>query len=256
MTPTLVLILGSIGMITMASGIVIFIIKYQNKVSLHEQEKQTIIAQHEIEILRASIQGTEIERNRIASELHDDIAASLAISKMLLVKNQESNSTSEYLENGITILDESIEKIRTLSSRMSINTLQKKGLTNSITGYLNHLKIADSIELQVNNLSNDIQINVDSQIHAFRIFQEFLNNTIKYAKPTKIEVHLYPSPNHIFRVTHNGIGLIDSEVLEIIKTSNGNGLYNIQHRAKLIPASINWSYESGKEYHFELAIEG
>ena len=72
-------ILGSLGMTIMAAGVVIFIIKYQNRVSIHAKEKENILAQHEIEILKASISGEEVERNRIAAELHDDIAASLAI---------------------------------------------------------------------------------------------------------------------------------------------------------------------------------
>lgn len=255
MSSILAFVIGTLGMAFMAAGIVIFIIKYQNRISLHTKEKENIIAQHEIEILKASISGEEIERNRIAAELHDDIAASLAISKMLLYTSQRTLPEQEHLNQGITILEESIDKIRALSTRMSHNLIQKKGLTDSITNYANNLKLSHSIQVEIESQTNDIHLDVECQIHAFRIFQEFVNNTIKYAKPTVLTIHLYTKPNQIFTLTHNGSGIDSSEIEQIMQTLPGNGLQNIHVRSKLIPAIPRWERVSNQEYLFDLSME-
>jgi len=255
MSSLLAFIIGSLGMTIMAAGVVIFIIKYQNRISLHTKEKENILAQHEIEILKASISGEEIERNRIAAELNDDIAASLAISKMLLYTSQQTLPEHEHLNQGITILEESIDKIRALSTRMSHNLIQKKGLTDSINNYTNNLKLSHSIQVEIINQTNEIHLDVECQIHAFRIFQEFVNNTIKHAKPSSLIIHLYTRPNQIFAISHNGSGIDASEIEQIMQNLPGNGLQNIHVRSKLIPATPRWERISNQEYHFDLSMD-
>ncbi|MFM1998798.1 MAG: hypothetical protein RL204_745 [Bacteroidota bacterium] len=255
MSSLLAFILGSLGMTIMAAGVVIFIIKYQNRVTVHAKEKENILAQHEIEILKASISGEEVERNRIAAELHDDIAASLAITKMMLYRSQQFVPDQEHLNKGIAILEESIDKIRALSTRMSHNLIEKKGLTDSITNYAKNLQLSQSIQVEMINQTNEIHLDVESQIHAFRIFQEFVNNTVKYAKPSTLTIHLFTKPNEIFSIYHNGAGIDSSEIDQIMANIPGNGLQNIHVRSKLIPATPRWERISNQEYLFDLSME-
>jgi two-component system NarL family sensor kinase len=238
MTPFLALILGTLGMATMASGVIIFIIKYQNKVTLHTKEKENILSRHEIEILKASIHGEEIERNRIAQELHDDIAATLAISKMFFYKTQENQPLSEYLNKGIDILEESIEKIRLLSTQLSANLIDNRGLIDSIQSYTERLAVALDISLLIDQNKPSSLLDAENQIHVFRIFQELLNNTIKYAKPSSIQLSMYPETDTILKLEHNGQGLTQNEFEHLIKQANGNGLANIHQRARLLNALI------------------
>jgi two-component system, NarL family, sensor kinase len=238
MTPFLALILGTLGMAAMASGVIIFIIKYQNKVTLHAKEKEHILSRHEIEILKASIHGEEIERNRIAQELHDDIAATLAISKMFFYKSQENQPLSEHLNKGIDILEESIEKIRLLSTQLSANLIDNKGLIDSIHSYTERLAFTLDISILIDQNKSSSILDAENQIHVFRIFQELLNNTIKYAKPSSIQLAIYPETDIILKLEHNGHGLIQNEFEHLIKRANGNGLANIHQRARLLNAHI------------------
>ena len=69
---SLVLFLGTIGMVILVVALVIFIIlhqrrvlRFQNKINQMEQEQQKIL-------LNASIKLQEEERQRLAADLHDD----------------------------------------------------------------------------------------------------------------------------------------------------------------------------------------
>ena len=82
--PVSLFIIGIAAMLLLAFGIIFFVVMYQRRVIRHQQEIKVLYEQKQQELINASIQGEEQERMRIASELHDDVGATLSSVRLFL----------------------------------------------------------------------------------------------------------------------------------------------------------------------------
>ena len=111
---SLVLFLGTIGMVILVVALVIFIIlhqrrvlKFQNKINQMEQEQQKIL-------LNASIKLQEEERQRLAADLHDDAGPLLATARLYLnenLVNQDKATQLQSIFQARQIIDDTIQLI-------------------------------------------------------------------------------------------------------------------------------------------------
>ncbi|MBS1924803.1 MAG: two-component sensor histidine kinase, partial [Bacteroidetes bacterium] len=81
------MLIGSIGMITLAVGIIIFVIMHQRKVIRFHLHMKRMEAEKQQLLLTASIRFQEEERQRIAADLHDDAGPLLATARLYLNEN-------------------------------------------------------------------------------------------------------------------------------------------------------------------------
>ena len=74
-------------------------------------------------------------------------------------------------------------------------------------------------------LENDIILSPAEALNVFRIMQEALQNALKHAAPTQIDIFISSDRSIQFNLKDNGNGF------DVNTVSNGNGLLNINHRA-------------------------
>src|SRR5687768_15823092 len=123
------LLLAGIGMMLLLSlGIIFFVILYQRRMLRHQMEIKHINERKQQELLQASIQSEEEERMRIASELHDDVGATLSSIRLFLHKAAQTSENPEMIHQSRALLDESIKKVRDISHKLQPATLQQLGL--------------------------------------------------------------------------------------------------------------------------------
>ena len=67
-----VLLIGTMGMLVLTVGLVLFIIFHQRKVSRYQRKLQRMEDEQQKILLNASIKLQEEERQRLAADLHDD----------------------------------------------------------------------------------------------------------------------------------------------------------------------------------------
>ncbi len=84
----------------------------------------------------------------------------------------------------------------------------------------------------------------------FRIFQETINNIIKHAKATSIEVYVYfYTGTLVLQINDNGQGFDITGI-----SNNGMGLKNIKNRSQLIEADYNLYSQPGKGTSIKIAL--
>src|SRR4030095_1012407 len=82
-----VLFFGTLGMLVLAIGLVVFIVFHQRRVIRYQTELQRLEDEQQKILLNASIRWQEEERQRIAADLHDDPGPLLATARLYLNEN-------------------------------------------------------------------------------------------------------------------------------------------------------------------------
>ncbi len=192
----------------------------------------------------------EIERvrTRIATDLHDDVGASLSkISILSEVLAQSKKDADEDEKNALqSIADTSREVVGSMSDMVwSINPNRDnmRDTVQRMRRFANEVLSAKDIEFTFNAPKDDreIKLDVDLRRQIYLVFKESLNNCVKYSDCTKVEIELKRNSDGILlRVTDNGKGF------ELNGLRRGNGLNNMKKRAEEMGGTFDISSEIGK----------
>lgn len=196
-------------------------------------KKARIIAEQQ-KLLQATIETQEQERKRIAEDLHDGVGQSLIVFKNIL----SSSTSKEDLQR----FNEIIEEVRSVSHQMMPAALTKFGLTEALQDLLSKNKLPFNCKFEATPLKERLSPNIE--INLYRVVQELINNIIKHAEATEVEVQLYKSKNQlIITVEDNGIGFNMNNLVK----NKGIGISNIKSRLQTIHGEITYekSYHSG-----------
>lgn len=238
--------------------VILFLWKYyQNQKKLNHQKelnhKQELISlenQQKLYISNALLEGEEVERKRIARDLHDGLGSMLSGVKIHL--NQQAESDSGNLSDVNSLLDSSIRELRNISQNLMPESLLKLGLEHALRDLCFTLSNSNnSIEFQY--LIEEANLDENHEIAIYRIIQELLNNAVKHSKATEILVSCSQNENVFFiTVEDNGIGFDVSEK----EYSIGMGLKNIKNRVEFLEGKIEIDSQPnrGTSTHIELQL--
>ncbi|HLP36445.1 PAS domain S-box protein [Lacibacter sp.] len=204
-----------------------------------EEERQRM----EQEITRAVIIAQEKEREEIGRELHDNVNQILASSRLYLglVKDKGSEYRS-FIEESDVLIHSAIQEIRHLSHALIPPAMQDADLEKSINSLINIVQEGSGIIVSKEVCVIDKSVMSEQlKLTIYRILQEQVNNILKYAKASTMEIQLLQCNNKILlRVKDNGIGFDPEQKTE------GVGLMNIRTRAALQKGEVKMITSPGK----------
>src|SRR6187399_3036536 len=154
---SLVLYFGTIGMLALTIGLIVFIIFHQRKVIRYQMRLQRMEQDQQKLLLNASIRLQEEERQRIAADLHDDAGPLLATARLYLnenLVNQDKSTQLQSIFQARQILDDTIQLIRNISHSLMPPTLKSFGLESAIND-------------MAQKISGSGQINASSRFHDY-----------------------------------------------------------------------------------------
>nr|WP_294785375.1 sensor histidine kinase [uncultured Flavobacterium sp.] len=218
---------------------------YQKKLSFqkevnHQQELDVLENEKKLSISNALIQGEEIERKRIARDLHDGLGSMLSGLKMHL--NLADSKDKESSANINKMLNDSIKELRNISQNLMPESLMKLGLEHALKDLCaSHSTSETVIELQY--LIKKATVPQHFKVTIFRIIQELLNNALKYAKASQILVSCSQNKDvYYITVEDNGIGFN----AEYAEKREGMGLRNIKNRVAFMNGKLEIDSVAGK----------
>src|SRR3989337_2670082 len=188
---SLLLFCGTIGMLVLAIGMIVFIIFHQRKVIRYQLRLQKLEYEQQKTLLNASIRFQEEERQRIAADLHDDAGPLLATARLYLTENLvnlDRTSQLQSIYNAKQIIDETIQLIRNISHSLMPPTLKNFGLESAVNDFFQ--KISGSGTLNVNSRFHDYRVRLkpEKEMLVFRVIQELVNNILKHSNATFIHL--------------------------------------------------------------------
>jgi PAS domain S-box-containing protein len=148
----------------------------------------------EKELLEARLQAEDQERSKIGRDLHDGVGQMVAYIGMYvdLLKEKGSLSPNEF-EKLEKALQNTVEQVRTLSRTLTPPALEDLGLRDSIRELIASYAILKkpTFHLSLHTQREDYNLSIEKKMVVYRILQELLNNTFKYAEAENVSIHLY-----------------------------------------------------------------
>lgn len=238
----LIIFLSLILILTLSFIFALIVFRIRQKSDI----EKIISAQQKLHF-NASIEAQEIERKRIASDLHDSVGQMLSLIKLNVSELNESICTQnsenqELLERSLTIIDNACEEVRTISHNLMPGSLIRLGLISATKDVIRNINSTSEIKVNLNTQLNGVRFKEKVEIAFFRIFQELINNSIKHSHATNIDVELsYDNQVLKMSVKDNGVGFSKESAF----SGKGIGWKNIKSRLSLINGDININSSNG-----------
>ena len=220
------------------------------------QQRETMRA----ELFRSVVAAQESERQRIARDLHDETGQSLTaigmglrgLSGKLGPRNKDAIVTLHKLE---TLTADSLKELQRLITDLRPSHLDDLGLSAALRWYASRIQEHSSLNVRVDIHAEERDLDDAMKITIFRIIQESLNNIIKHAQATHVNIHVHFEEKGVrINVFDNGIGFDRDEVQQRRTSRPSLGLAGMEERAALLGGTVTIQSRPGYGTEVEAAI--
>jgi signal transduction histidine kinase len=231
---------------TFVLALVLGILFYKrNKLKQQARLQAEILKQKQM-ASEAVIAAEEHERKRIAGELHDGIGQMFSVVKMNLSgisdRTDISGEDKTLLDKTIKLVDESCREVRSISHQMMPNVLNETGFNAAINEFVDKID-SHSLEvtLDVTGFERKIPGNVEAVV--YRIVQECVNNVIKHAQASHLDIQIHNEGDHISAtIEDNGKGFD----ISLLQSSGGIGVKGMMARVEFLGGKMEYDSAPGK----------
>ena len=246
--------IGVLISLFMFSG-VIFIRKIFNLSDRIEQLRQ----ESEQRILSAVIQTEDKARQTFARELHDGLGPVLSSIKMTLsAVNRESLTpvNRAIIERAFSATDNSVATLKEIANNLSPHLLKNYGLVKAIENLAGQLFDGSKINVSVNADIDENLISEEMKISCYRIVSELMNNSLKHANPTEIQLKMNQTKQYLHvHYNDNGQGFSNFQNNKN-ESVTGMGFNNIISRTKSLKGMYHVETSPGNGFSIEIYFPG
>ncbi|APY07362.1 histidine kinase [Winogradskyella sp. J14-2] len=227
--------------LTIVVVFVVFFLTFQKKKNTLLQKNIEQQRQFDEELFKTQQEIQEETLKSVGRDLHDNVGQLLAFATMQMnsVSRNMNQDLKPKVDNASSALKESLAAVRTLSKSLNSDVIQNLGFKAIVENEINRLNKSGLIEATLNiEGENHVLENKKDEIILFRIVQEFLSNTLKYAEADTLKVYLeYTTDKLKIKVKDDGIGF------DVASAEQGSGMTNMKKRADLLEADFNLESE-------------
>lgn len=239
-----IFMVSTLIMLALVGFIIFFVMVYHRRLTnqrLFILEKE---AEHQQKLLSATIQTQEIERQRIARDLHDEIGAMLSAVKMKVSlakrKAKDHEVLSPLLGETSELLTDSIQNVRHISHALLPPLLDKFGLGAALKSLIEKSQSDEGPIIAFRTEGESRRLSEEEELGLYRVSMEIINNALKHAQAKHIFVRLEMLPDKTeLEIKDDGVGFDFSAKKA---SSSGLGLKNIESRVLTIGG--NWEFNS------------
>ncbi len=200
------------------------------------------------------IEAEERERRRIAGLLHDDLQQLLAGARMQIQTAGRSMPENPVMKNVERLLEESIDKARSLSHELSPAVLHYSGLVPALEWLTRKMSEQFGMNIELDADGARPVESVPLKEFLFRVVQELLFNVFKHAGVKTARVHVSALNGRLsVTVSDRGKGF-DPAALETATAESGIGLLSLRERARSIGGALKIESRPGKGSRFSLSV--
>ena len=182
---------------------------------VEERTRALLEAKEQLSMLAAHQQDSvEMERTRIAREVHDELGQNMTALKIGLkllegYLPKEEGKAQKKISDLQTLVDDTITSVQKISRELRPAQLDDLGLSAAMEWHMHQFE-------QETGILADLALNVDDRgldkaatTALYRVFQEALTNIVRHSQASSINVRLFMSKNEfVLEVSDNGVGFV------------------------------------------------
>lgn len=229
--------------------ILLFTLFYQN---YSYKQKQQLHAERLLQQQlrsQAVLEAEEKERQRIARDLHDGLGQRLSATKLNiaglkpLIQNHAQDQELLF-GNALSLLDESVKEVRSISHNLLSNGLIKLGLISAVKEFVNQINTPAGLKINLETIGLEERLDPTIENVLYRVLQEIVNNIIKHAHATQVSIQFIKHEGELsLLVEDNGVGF---NPILVRQKDDGIGLKNIETRIAYIGGNVFFDSTPGK----------
>jgi signal transduction histidine kinase len=213
---------------------------------MNEKEKQLLA-------MNSIIQGQELERSRMAKDLHDGLGGILSGIKLNLSSMKGNmvihENDAQLFSRSIIQLDNAIGEMRRVAHNMMPEALLKFGLPEAIQDYCDGINESNMVKIKFIPIGMEQPLEKSTEVILYRIVQELSNNAIKHAAAKNIFIQLNKHEQGITLTVED-----DGKGFDVAQMSKGAGLQNVQSRVDYLKAVMEINSIAGEGASFNIEI--
>lgn len=248
------LLLVTLGIIILVVTFIMIISNSKNKLlrqNIKIQEAETV---HNQALLKTIIHSQEEERKRIGQDLHDDVGTALSNLRITIdmLSHNDKDNLPEFSERCKLLIDRVIQDVRHISHNLSPPGIELYGFFGALEELcdtINHTSYL-KINFKKDHVVSFEHLCENSTISLYRVIQELINNTIKHARASLVDLEFIDTIDHLtILYSDNGQG-----IKSIDKFKRGMGMFNIESRLSTIGATYSFKSSESSGFHILITI--
>jgi signal transduction histidine kinase len=247
------IVVASVFFILIGSFLLLIVFVFLRRQRKNREEKEEMRNRFEQTLLKTQLEIQEQAFAYISQEIHDNIGQVLSLVRLNLNTFDTNIIPEEKLERTDDLLGKAIKDLRELSHNLQNNRIHDIGIIDSVRQLLVSLEKTGRFITSFHTSDNYHILDPNTDIILYRMIQEIINNIIKHASASTIDVSIDNGPGiTIVIISDNGIGF-DTALLK--EERPGIGLQNIINRAKMINAAVDVKSAPGEGTTITLFIK-
>lgn len=233
----IVTIIVSLVILMTIIGVVVLILSiyYTNTKKRLLKENKLQEAEFKQELLKTQIEVQEQTLSNVGREIHDNITQVLSFVKLnlALTANSETSVQLQKVNESRELISRAINDLRHLSKSLSFEHIMHQGLIKALEAEADRVNNSGIIKVNLRVEGDSYSLGEQRELVLFRIFQESMNNTLKHAKASRLNITLQYS-EQMFNLTleDDGMGFSPDQ----LAGNAGSGLKNMENRAAMMGA--------------------
>jgi signal transduction histidine kinase len=190
------------------------------------------------------VRHDENERRRLSRELHDETAQVFSALKLQLGLLQEraDASSAEGLGRSLSLLDEGMRSIRSVTETLRPAVLDELGLLPALRSLIEEFNNHSSVSVTANLPDTDWRLDTDVELALYRSLQESLTNVLRHSGAKSLHVSMERTNGVVtLTVQDDGVGMGATPSLAAFENNGRKGLIGMNDRIEALGGTLNVS---------------
>ncbi|MFF2532849.1 ATP-binding protein [Brevibacillus sp. NPDC058079] len=195
---------------------------------------------YQYKLTNFAIQAQEEERKRIARELHDGVGQALysILVGLNVVRQRElSELVMQHVTELVNMTSKAMEEVKRMALELRPSALDDLGLLPALRSLMKRVEKTFHIQVELHVQGEKRRYSAAMETALYRIVQEAMTNTAKYAKASHLGIMFENREKEIVvTIVDDGVGF---EVEKTLNIGKGLGVFGMKERAQLLGGTVD-----------------
>jgi two-component system, NarL family, sensor kinase len=223
------IIICTLLILTLISFVAYIVYRYQQKQNSFYRDMEELKAKHRNEMLQSQVEIQEQTFENISREIHDNIGQKLTLAKLHLntLTLGDRVQAASRVSDVVLMITDAISDLSDISRSLSAEIIEQSGLIKALEFEVNQLNKLSLYNINMQVVGEPVFMDAQKELILFRIVQESLNNIMKHAAASVVQIKLnYQKHMLLLGINDNGKGFSTND-----PTYWGTGIANMKRRA-------------------------